>query len=295
MIPLRFSLFWSFLLVLVLVLTSCNPAVPPEAAQTQVPTMTPPPPLPQATATEQPTRTPPEMPGGPGTIWNLVIIGDSSLWRHGTAIASQIEKDMGIEVKLNDFALPALQASTVLYALQTGESSNMKLQSLPDAVKEAQMVVMFVNPTGSLVKEKPLNLDGCFMMSPPKACEMETYAQYTVDLKAIWAKIIELRAGQPTILRATDIYNPLVDDWSENNILDACNQCWGNMSAAARQAAEAYNIPFLSRYDAYNGLDHHQDPKVMGYIAEDGEHPSEQGAEYTAQLLSEMGYEPTIP
>ena len=280
---------------LLILLTGCVPAnthivtqLPAQAEPTALPP-------PQPTATEEPTPAPVEMPAGPGAAWNLVVIGDSSMWEHGKAIAVQINKDLGVQVVLHDFALPTLRASSMLEALKTGKSPNARLEQLPKAVKEAQMIVMFANPLGSINPEKTLDLDGCFAVSPPKACDMEAFDQYSVDLKDIWGEIIKLRAGQPTILRATDIYNPLVDTWIQNNIFDSCNICWENQSLANRQAAETYNIPFLSRYDSFNGLDHREDPKVKGYIREDGEHPTEKGGEYFAKLLSAMGYEPTIP
>ena len=154
---------------------------------------------------------------------------------------------------------------------------------------------MFTNPVDSVDPEKPLDLDGCFVSRAPASCGPETFAQYTADLKAIWAKILELRAGQPTILRATDIYNPLVLPWSEAGVFEACTGCWENMSQAARLAAEAYDIPFLSRYDAFDGANHDEDPREKGYIHADGEHPTELASQFTADLLSQMGYEPVSP
>jgi hypothetical protein len=68
--------------------------------------------------------------------------------------------------------------------------------------------------------------------------------------------------------------------------------CWQALSAAARSAAEAYNIPLLSRYDAFNGPDHTEDSREKGYIVSDGEYPSDLAAQYSAELLSRMGYEP---
>lgn len=238
---------------------------------------------------------PKTLPEGPGAEWNLVVIGDSSMWELGEALASQIEKDRGVKVILNDFALPSLSAGKVLEALETGKSANARLEQLPAAVKEAEMVVIFLNPLDSVDPANPLDLYGCFTESQPKACGMETFARYTADLQAIWGKIIELRAGQPTILRATDIYNPLVADWERVGIYEACNVCWENMSAAARQAADAHGIPFLSRYDAFNGADHREDPNQKGYIDEDGEHPTPIGGQATAELLFKIGYEPDIP
>lgn len=236
-----------------------------------------------------------ELPQGKNAVWHLVVIGDSSLWNFGKAFAAQIEQDVGVEVELDDYSRPALSAGEVLQALQTGVSTRYGLEKLPDALKEAEVVVMFVNPVNSIDPDYPLNLDGCFVFQAPGDCEPETFEQWISDLKAIWAEILELRQGQPTILRATDLYNPLVIPWKERGVFEACTNCWENMSNAARLAAEAYQIPFLSRLDAFNGPNHQEDPREKGYIVSDGEHPSVHAAEFTADLFSELGYEPVTP
>lgn len=228
----------------------------------------------------------------PADEWQIVVIGDSSLWGLGEALASQIETDMGVRVALEDFALPSLSAGSVRAVLESGESSNFRLEKLPAAVKEAEMVVMFTNPVDSVDPAKPLELAGCFGCNAPQACEPEAFAQYQADLTAIWTNILALRAGQPTILRATDLYNPMVSQWQECETFAVCNACWQNMSTAARQAAEAVGVPFLSRYQAFNGVEHDEDPRQMGYIQSDGEHPTELASQFTSGLLAEMGYEP---
>ena len=40
-----------------------------------------------------------ELPQGPGAVWNLVVIGDSSLWGVGEAYAARIEQDMGVQIR----------------------------------------------------------------------------------------------------------------------------------------------------------------------------------------------------
>ncbi len=233
-----------------------------------------------------------ELPRGSGAVWHLVIIGDSSMWELGEAYASQIENDVGVDVVLESFVLPSLSAGEVLEAIRTGKSARFLLEGLPAALKDAEVVVMFVNPVDSVDPEKPLDLDGCFVSSPPGPCGPEAFERWTSDLEAIWAEIFALRSGQPIILRATDLYNPLVSPWNEHDVYDACTECWENMSNAARLAAEAYGIPFLSRLDAFDGPNHDEDPRQKGYIVSDGEHPSRLAGEFTAGLLAEMGYEP---
>lgn len=236
-----------------------------------------------------------ELPQGQNAVWHLVIIGDSSLWGVGEAYAAQIEENVGVKVVLEDFALSGQSAGEVLDVLQTGESSNFQLQKLPVALSKADIVVMFVNPIDSIIPENPLDMDGCFAGMVPKSCNPAAYDRWMSDLKAIWAKTLELRKGKPTVLRATDLYSPLVSSWAKHDVFEACNECWVNMSNATRSAAEAYNIPFLSRYDVMNGASHTEDLVEKGYIRSDGEHLSEFGAEYVAELLAQMGYEPVTP
>jgi predicted dienelactone hydrolase len=261
------------------------------------------PPTADPTATSIPARptprtspVPSEFLQRPETEWHLVVIGDSSLGGLGKAFASQIEDDVGVQVVLHNHVLGGLSAGRVLRPLQAeAPPAHSWDEELANDLRQADVVVMFSNPVDSVDPEKPLDLDGCFVNRAPASCSPETFEQYTADLKAIWAKILALRAGQPTILRATDIYNPLVSPWKEAGVFEACTECWENMSHAARLAAEAYNIPFLSRYDAFDGTNHDEDPREKGYIHADGEHPSELASRFTADLLSQMGYEPVSP
>lgn len=244
--------------------------------------------------------TPYELPTGPEAEWDLVVIGDSSLWGLTRAFAAQIEADMGVRVVSHESTVGGLSAGAVLQALETGESTNPKLAALPDLLREAEVVVMFTNPGDSMDPVKLEDFERCFHYRPPEnladSCNLEAFESYTADLAAIWAKILELREGQPTVLRATDIYNPVVSPWKKFGTFEACTECWETMSAAVRMAAEAQNVPFLSRYDAFNGANHEEDPREKGYIAGDGEHPSASMSRRTAELLSEMGYQPvTLP
>jgi hypothetical protein len=231
-------------------------------------------------------------------VWDLVVIGDSSLWRVGKPYATLIEEHEGVDVELADFTIGGLSAGKVLEVLRTGKSPIERLEELPAAVQDAEVIVIFVNPIESLDPENPLKLDRCFnpnLSTPQILCSPATYEQWTLDLESIWEEIFRLRAGKETILRAVDTYNPLVSPWSKNGVFEACTECWVNMSFAVRQAAEAYNIPFLSRLDALNGPGHSEDPREKGYILSDGEHLSVLGGKFTAELLSQMGYQPVSP
>ncbi|MBN1266541.1 MAG: SGNH/GDSL hydrolase family protein [Anaerolineales bacterium] len=114
-------------------------------------------------------------------------------------------------------------------------------------------------------------------------------------MKAIYEAIFALRNGKPTIIRAVGFYNPVISEQRKRNMEIECTQCWETFNTAIQQAADEFNIPFVSVYDAFNGINHDEDPKEKGYIGGDGVHTSELGGQVIADILSEAGYEPVEP
>jgi hypothetical protein len=237
------------------------------------------------------------MPVGAGVVWHLVVLSESTGWGLGAAYASEIEKDVDVKVTLNDFAIGDLSAADVVNALQTGKSSIPKLEDLPAALADADVIVLDPGPLGSLQDATFGNIERCVgnMAGTPEPCSPNGFDGYTADLEAIWGKIFELRSGKPTILRAMDDASPFIDRWTEKQILNTCIICWEYGSTASRRAAEAFNIPFLSRYDFYNGMNHDLDAGQQGYIGGDNIHPNGLAQQRTAELLAQLGYEAVIP
>lgn len=236
-----------------------------------------------------------DLPSGADAVWNIVVVGDSSLWGLGDALKTKIEKDFHVNADLYDCTLGGLPAKQVVNALETGKSENMWLEKLSKEIEYAEVIVIFANPLESINPNSPLNIDGCFVSTQPRDCPTEAFSQYKTDLKGIWEKVIQLRKGKPTLIFATDIYNPLIEMWQENDIFEACTVCWENISLAAREAAEEMGIPFYSRFDSFNGNKHTEDPQEKGFIKEDGEHPTDLAGAFTADELFKPGMLPIIP
>jgi hypothetical protein len=73
-----------------------------------------------------------------------------------------IERDLGVKVMVEDYSLGGLAMNEVLQVLKTGESDRPELPSLPNAISDADMVVMFIGkPAGSLIPGNQFNQDGC--------------------------------------------------------------------------------------------------------------------------------------
>jgi hypothetical protein len=282
------------------ILVSCakSPQVPEVVATTTV--------VPQdtevvATPTILPTE--PKAFAMPTDVWHLLILSESSMWGLGEAYAAQIEKDVGVKVVVEDYAVGGLTVGEALNALRNEAPIRYDLSGLSAAISDADVIVMghTGDPAVSLIPENKWDGDLCVYSignvsgNPPTHCNPAALEQYTTDLKWIWGEIFRLRNGQPTILRSLDVYNPWISIWNEKDIYLACTRCWENLSNAVHMAAEAYHIPFLSRYDAYNGVNHDEDPREKGYILSDGTHPTDLAQQVTAELLAKLGYDPVPP
>jgi lysophospholipase L1-like esterase len=128
-----------------------------------------------------------------------------------------------------------------------------------------------------------------------KDCAPETFDAYRSDLGAVYQEILKLRGEEPVLIRAFDAYNPLYSVYREQGVYDECLACWENYNQAIHQAAMAHGVPLARVFDAFNGLDHDEDARDKGYIREDGEHTTGAGRQIIADLLRELGYEPTLP
>ena len=231
--------------------------------------------------------------------WDLVYISDSTGWGVAERYASNINKDTGKIIQVKNYAIGALPAIEVLDALQ-GDSGKVRikerLESLRSDVAEAEVIVLHVNelgePSRGGVQGTKDAIGQCIDYHPPDSYTIEMYQPYTDNLKSIYKEIFSLRNDQPTIIRATDLWNPIISEHRRRNMEIACTRCWEIRNTAVRIAAEKFNIPFVSLYDEFNGLDHNEDPREKGYIGDDGMHASEKGRQAIADLLSEVGYDP---
>lgn len=230
--------------------------------------------------------------------WDLVYISDSTGWGVAEKFANNIERDTGRTVRVHNYAIDSLRALRVLNELQSDpETVSKEFETLRADIAEAEVIVFFGNPRGDSSEGGVTGgMEKCIGgTEAPDDCTPELYEPYIENLKAIYDEILALREGKPTIIRAVDFYNPIISKHRANNIEVECTQCFEIFNSAVRQAAEAYNIPLISVYDAFNGSNHDEDPKEKGYIGSDGIHASEQGRQVIADLLSEAGYEPIEP
>ena len=223
--------------------------------------------------------------------WDLVWISDSSGWGVANIYAAMVEEDTGKKINLHDQWQGGLSAGSVLSALQGTPTADMGLRQTADLIREAEIVVFYGNPEDSEYDGTDWVCTSNLEPNYVNSCSMESFDPYIADLEAVYEMIFELRKDKPTIVRAFDAYNPLINLFKQQGVFEECKECWGNYNMAIHQAAEAYNVPVAAVALAWNGADFSQDPSDLGFV-KDGIHPNEEGAWVIAQAIRETGYEP---
>ncbi len=277
--------------VAALLLSACAtppaPVAPPATATVAPPNPT----LPPPTATPLPTASLHPFEGL--AEWDVVVIGDSSLWGVAEPYAKLIEQDRKIKVNLHDDWQGGLSIRSILKALQGDFEHSSKREKWPQLIRDAEVLVLFGNPQESLDAELAGAGWACIDSRDPGEVTFTTegFAPYKADLVEVYDEIARLREGRPLILRATGIYLPTISVWRDKGIEGECGAFWEGITAAARQAAEERGVQFVDTYAAFNGPDHDQDPRTQGHMKDDGEHLSEAGAQFYAKLLQQSGYD----
>ena len=230
--------------------------------------------------------------------WDLLWVTDSSGSGVADIYGEFIAQDLGIQVNVLDKWKGGLAAGRLLKALQGETTNNYDLDRMREYVREAEVIVIYGNPEQSVSDNNPWdwNCGQDFSKCYVNACEMDTFKKYIEDLKEIYSIIFSLREGKPTIIRAIDAYNPrLVSQCTPDGLFDECRQCWENYNDAIHQAADEMGVPVANVFDAWNGLDHTEDPNDKGYTQSDKAHANKAGATVIAELLRDLGYETIIP
>ena len=224
----------------------------------------------------------------PGAEWDLVVFGDSSAWGVGDGYAACIEEDLGVSVTVHDMTAPGEPITRVLSRLRDNED-------VRQAVREAEVITFNGNPTKSGSLDHPGDWGNC--VEPPDLREpgnagLESFDAYEAHVDAVIDEVFALRRNKPAIIRAMDAYMPLHAPWRSSEVYEGCWVWWDHYNQAIHRACAARGIPVALVYDAFNGPDHHQDPREKGYISSDGMHASWAGREVIAEAFRALGYAP---
>jgi hypothetical protein len=228
--------------------------------------------------------------------WDVVVIGDSTLWGIGEGIAEKVEADYGISPVLHDFSIPNLTARQALDAALSNnpDTPNARMLGWPDLIQGAEYVVLHPSPAESVSASYPADWS---CMYPPyyvADCSPATFQQFQSDLRSLVDEILRLRAGKSTIIRFGSYWGRPAN-WEQDQALDACRACLETYSDAIEQVASEYGVPYVSFLDILNGPNHLLDPQEQGYIGADNVHMSEEGIQLLTDEIWRLGITPAHP
>ena len=126
---------------------------------------------------------------------------------------------------------------------------------------------------------------------PPTHYSEADFAPYRQVLRSIYDIVEELRGDQATIVRAIDLYVPVIADWRAAGIDTECTAAWETWSQTIRDTAAEYGVLTVSMFDEFNGADHSEDPREKGFIISDGEHTTPAGQAAMVEALDSAGYD----
>jgi hypothetical protein len=112
-------------------------------------------------------------------------------------------------------------------------------------LREAEIVLVYGNPLDSGMIDPAA--ETCIAADPtprpaPSVPTSDDWEPFREDLRAIYERIFELREGRPTILRAMDLYVPVLASWREAGIEVECTDYFEQFNAAVRDVADEYSV-----------------------------------------------------
>lgn len=241
----------------------------------------------QSGAQDRPTPT--ATTGGAPT-WELVWFSDSGAWGVASDWAKRIERIEGVHVEVFDYIGYGGAGSSATDMLQRVTSDEVVRKQLAGA----EVIVLYASNY-----DVPLDYQkACMSMAsrtPPRPLTPAVLQRFRDKLTGIYDEVLALRRGRPTILRALDLYAPMVAQWRAAGVYDACTAGWVANTRVNAEVAAAHGVRVASLYQAFNGPRHDRDPVRRGYIGPDGGHTSTRGKAVILRTLDGLGYEPITP
>lgn len=125
------------------------------------------------------------------------------------------------------------------------------------------------------------------------ACAVEAAEIFRPKFKSVFAQIVDMRAGKPTIFLMINRYNDWIGEGVPPEAIQATHEVVSAWNAMVCDAATSNGFICADIYHAFNGADGLQVPPDL--LAPDFTHPSDKGNEVIAQVLVDLGFAPLVP
>lgn len=237
-------------------------------------------------------------------LWNLVAIGDSIVYNPEQACpgctgfvdryATAISQATAHPVEVQNLSVPRLQIDGLLEMMEFRDSLRV-------ALANADIIVVGIsfNDIAWLRQDDPC--DGPTMNEPDwsqfnKICATAAAEIFRPKFESLFAQIVALREGKPTIFRTINRYNDWIG-WTDGNVPPEANNATRDVldawNAMVCKAAQENEFVCADIYHAFNGSDGLT--PSLDLLAKDYTHPSDKGNEVIAGVLENLGYAPLFP
>jgi lysophospholipase L1-like esterase len=243
----------------------------------------------------------------PPAPWSLVVVGDSIAITNSMTCpgctgfvdryADAISMATDHPVTVSNLAQPMLQVDALLTELTTDVSRR-------DALANADIIIVSIafNDTPWHRNDDPC--DGPNGGTPDWSKYNSTCAAAAAEIlrpkfESIYAQIVALREGKPTIFLTINRYNDWIGWTGENGetnppeATEATRVVVDAWSAMICEAAQANGFTCADIYHAFNGSDGLTPSGDL--LAKDYTHPSDKGHEVIARVLTDLGFAPLAP
>ena len=239
------------------------------------------------------------------TPWNLVAIGDSIPFNSSISCpdctgfvdryAASIQAATGHPVKVQNLSeLGGLQIDSLLRKIQADSYRGVALAS-------ADIIVVGIsfNDVAWLRNDDPC--DGPTSNDPDwskfnTTCAVAAAEIFRPKFESLYAQIVAIRDGKPTIFRTINRYNDWIG-WPGGNVppeaTDATRAVLDAWNAMVCKAAQENGFICADIYHTFNGPE--GITPSLDLLAKDYTHPSDKGNEVIARVLADLGFAPLVP
>jgi CubicO group peptidase (beta-lactamase class C family) len=242
--------------------------------------------------------------------WSLVAVGDSIPYNspddcNGCTgfvdrYAAALSKASGHPVTVHNLSEHnGLQTDSLLVELKTDSQRR-------EALANADIIIVSIayndNPlTGSDDPCHASTANGWDWTKITPTCTAAAAEKFQPKLESVFAQIVSLRAGKPTIFRTINMYNDWIGGRDSDTGKDippeatnATRAVYDTWSAMICKAAEANSFGCADTYHAFNGLDGLKVAAGVLTASKANGHPSDKGNEVIARVMADLGYVPLV-
>jgi lysophospholipase L1-like esterase len=241
--------------------------------------------------------------GSIATSVRLVVLGDSialgetcsGCTTYPAELSAAMDDSLGVDVKVDNLAVPGAEVTNLLQLVLTDSTVRDLIESA-----DAVLVTIGINDLAFNRLDDPCGVAPDYprirWSDITHACVDEATAEYRRDLDAVLGEVEELRAGQPTMLRVTTVYNSVIGDlvdptWNSPAAVEPSMYAVEQMAQAQCEIAELHGGLCADTYHALNGGDGSESAQPYLNPA-DATHLAQPGEDAFADAIIALGFSP---